>query len=451
MSITELRILEFFDSEEIERMAREAGFVQRTSPITGMKFLLVFSCGLLNTPDGTLAQLAAFLSATAGTEVSPQALDERIHGSARDFLHLCLKKALMMASGIASLPRGVLDKFQHLYVIDSTNFTLHPSLAPVFKGSGGGASAASLRIQFAFDYRTCTMYVELGDVRLSDTSTLARWMDEGVLETDGACLFLFDLGYFKCATLAKIASKKDRSFLSKLQFGLKLKRPDGTELDLSSLLKKGPDPFDCAVMVDGLAYRLVGRKLPEEVVNRRIRKAREISKAKCKSGQITKGYRLFLGYALFLTNLPPEYDIECLSAFYRIRWQVELIFKVWKSILSIHRMRSTRADRVLCEVYGKLIVAAIVSALSAMTLALLEGIAVSQHKVARYFRAVAAHWGLAIMAGVEAQGSFLEQVGKALARFCKKTKQKSKPNIEQVLDAIFSNRAFGGQNTAGEP
>jgi hypothetical protein len=44
-------------------MAKDIGFVERRSPVNGLRFLLTFTTGLLNTPDGTLAQLAAFLGA----------------------------------------------------------------------------------------------------------------------------------------------------------------------------------------------------------------------------------------------------------------------------------------------------------------------------------------------------------------------------------------------------
>ena len=76
MQATEVNISRFFDRDEVETVARQSEFVQRRSPVTGMRFLLTITTGLLNTPDGTLAQLAAFLGATCGATVSPQAVDD---------------------------------------------------------------------------------------------------------------------------------------------------------------------------------------------------------------------------------------------------------------------------------------------------------------------------------------------------------------------------------------
>ena len=438
MQTAEVNIARFFDPDEVEAMARQSGFVQRQSPVTGMRFLLTFTTGLLNTPDGTLAQLAAFLGATCGATVSSQAVDERINPMAKEFLGMCLSRALKMSADISRGTGDVIKQFDHVYIIDSTNFELHPALAPKFKGNSGGASPASMRIQFVFDYCTGIIHVEIGDVRLSDTTTLAKLIEVQTLPMDGICLFLSDLGYFKSSTFANIHSQPNHHFLSKLQFGVKLKKSDGTDLELMDILKRKPDQFEFTVMMGKTTCRLVGKRLPDDVVNRKIRKANE----KSKSRQITNLYRLFLHYALFVTSLPTaEYGMVQLFALYRIRWQVELTFKVWKSILLIHCIRSAKEERVFCQVYGKLIVAILSSSLCATTQAFLNGLTLSLHKVARHVRAVAINWAMTITAGMAKHRDFLKTLSRTLARFCKKTRQKNKPTIEEILIQAFPKTA----------
>jgi hypothetical protein len=41
----------------------------------------------------------------------------------------------------------------------------------------------------------------------------------------------------------------------------------------------------------------------------------------------------------------------------RYRWQIELLFKLWKSDLQIDKWRTTNPYRILCELYGKLMAA----------------------------------------------------------------------------------------------
>lgn len=429
MKPEKIDIASYFNEDEVEEIARECGFVQRKSPVTGMRFLLTFTTGLLNTQDGTLAQLAVFLGSTCEASVSPQAIDNRIKPLAMDFLAECLRRAFKLSAAIPRTSSDYLEQFDHVIILDSTTFDLCPELAATFKGYGGSASAAAMRLQFAFDYRTGHMHVEIGDVKLSDSGTLTRLIDSHAMPMDGICLFLTDLGYFKITNLEKIRNNPQHHILTKLQFGTKVTNPDGTDLNLLELLKGSPDEFDLNVKVGNLNCRLVGKKLPDAVVNAKIRKVNKSFDTKGK--QITDKYRLFLHYALYITSLPIEYTMTQLFALYRIRWQVELTFKVWKSILCIHKIRSAKEDRVRCEVYGKLIVAALISCLCAAASAVLDGVVISFHKVARHVKVVASAWTVAVIGGLIDR--FLKNLSRDLARFCKKTKSKHKKTIEQII------------------
>ena len=68
-----------------------------------------------------------------------------------------------------------------------------------------------------------------------------------------------------------------------------------------------------------------------------------------------QGY-LVLRIISYITNI----DIEQLTpkqvaTVYRVRWQVELMFKSFKSVGIVNASRSTKPYRILCEVYAKLI------------------------------------------------------------------------------------------------
>jgi len=423
----------FFSSTEIEQAARSCGFVERSSPITGFKFLLTLTTGLLGTPDASLSQLAAFLSVACKTKVSAQALDERLGIAAMAFMRCCLEKALAMATRPRKFTNCAITNFDHVYIIDSTTFDIHPSLRDVFKGSSGAGSPASMRIQLVLDYRTGLLYAQIGDTKLCDAPTLQRIVENHELDVSGQCLFLSDLGYFKFATFKSI-KENNLHFLSKLMFGVTFHDERGVKINLDDILKEEPDSFDRVVIIDGQPYRLAGARLPDDVVNSRLRKANKKAQKKGKAGTpLTDAYRRFARYAIFLTSLPVTYAMETLYTFYRIRWQIELIFKTWKSILGINKIRSARTARLMCEVYGKLILAAISVMITAAAEAMMDNIVVSLHRAMKHLRSVALYLSAAIMKGGTALNSFVTKQISEIARLCRKHRQKNKPSIETLL------------------
>lgn len=58
----------------------------------------------------------------------------------------------------------------------------------------------------------------------------------------------------------------------------------------------------------------------------------------------------------YITNIPLEYlPKEQVYDFYSLRWQIELIFKTWKSFFRIHHCNSVKLERLECHLYGQLI------------------------------------------------------------------------------------------------
>ena len=113
--------------------------------------------------------------------------------------------------------------------------------------------------------------------------------------------------------------------------GTRLFDEDGSALDLASLLQ-GCWEVDIPVLL-GATYRLdarlMGVRVPKEVAAQRRRKLKEW--ARKKMSQPTKSRLALCDWTLLVTNVPV--DMLCLEealVLARARWQIELLFKLWK-------------------------------------------------------------------------------------------------------------------------
>lgn len=169
---------------------------------------------------------------------------------------------------------------------------------------------------------------------------------------------LQDLGYFVLTHLKAIAEEQQAYYLSRYLFGTSLFTPTGEPLDLGARLKQAArQPFELAVQLEAkekLPCRLICLPLPPEVAAQRRRKAKE--KARRQGKTLSQAYLALLDWLLFVTNVPQTMlSIAQVALLYRVRWQIELIFKLWKSYGGLDRIRGLRRERVLSELYAKMI------------------------------------------------------------------------------------------------
>ena len=104
-----------------------------------------------------------------------------------------------------------------------------------------------------------------------------------------------------------------------------------------------------------LKVRLMLHLLPSEVVSKRLRKARENNKKK-KRGELNKEFIARTHLNLFITNASEEQlPISVIWPLYRLRWQIVLIFKIWKSICKIDEVKRVKRYRLEYYIFAKLI------------------------------------------------------------------------------------------------
>jgi hypothetical protein len=338
---------------EADQAARDTGCVRRVRKLSGATFVQTLVLGWLQDPHASLDALADF-AADLGADLSPQALDQRLTPAATRCLAEVLTAALqrVVAATPAALP--LLRRFQGVYVFDTTTVSLPAALAALWPGCGGapGEGQAALKAHACLELTTGALGLDFGPGRQPDVrSALARGpLPEGALR-------LADRGFFDMGVLRDLTDQ-GVFWVTRVPARLVVQPGPGVAVALAEFLgRQEGDRLDAEVRVGGggqLPCRLLARRAPAAVAAQR--RARLSRQAKKKGRKVSAPQLALCGWTVYLTNLgADQLRWEEVWVLARARWQVELLFKLWKGHGGLGAWRGERAERVLCELYAKLI------------------------------------------------------------------------------------------------
>jgi hypothetical protein len=338
--------------------AWSAGYEQRPTQtkLSGEAFVLTLVGGFLRDPQASRSVLAA-TAGQLGVAISPQGLDQRLAAPGARLLQAVLRtatRATVARAEPSALP--LLERFAAVYAQDSTVIALPDALGPEWPGCGGRTAQgtqAAVKAQLRLELRGGQLAgPELQAGRAHDQSG-ALVDDLGV----PGSLHLRDLGYFSLDRLAAL-SAADRYWLTRAKAGVHVTLADGTaQVTAAWLRAQGPALQDVAVTVGQrgpLAARLIAAPVPPAVAQERRRKLRAEAQ---REGHTPSRARLSLAdWTVVLTNVPPALltGAEALVLL-GVRWQIELVFKLWKQNRRLAQWQSTRPQAILCELYAKLL------------------------------------------------------------------------------------------------
>ena len=295
-----------------------------------------------------------------GTSLTPQSLEERINKEETvEYIKKVLEDAInKRLDFFMQESHDLFSLFSDVEIQDSTIITLNEKLADKFKGSGGNASSSSIKVDFVYSLKYCKVVkLTLHEGACPDQS-IAK--DDSHIAPIGS-LQLQDLGYFVLERF-KLLDMDGRYYLSRLSSSVNvyLSPEDSVCVNLSEYINKefnNANVIDITVYIgakEKLPVRLIVYRLAEQVVAERRRKA--IESARRKGRKPSKEHLNWLMFSCFISNVPKEiWKPEVIGTVYRLRWQIELMFKYWKSLLKIHILKGTRAERIQCIIYARLL------------------------------------------------------------------------------------------------
>ena len=415
-----------------DKAARTTRFVQRTSPLGGATFTQTLVFGFLGKPQATLEELPQ-TAATWGVESSPQALDQRFTMAAATCVKQVLDAALTRVISADPVAISFLARFTAVAVQESSTMVLPDALAAVWQGCGGRtpeSTSAALKLQVRLDMRTGCLAVQFQDGRASDrTAELPGPLPAGALR-------LADLGDWSLEALQALA-QQGVFWLSRLQLQTAVYDAAGDRQELLAFLEASPtDTVEHQVTLGidpRVPARLLATRVPQDVAAVRRRRLRVAAQTK---GWQVRAVRLALAaWTVLVTNVPAaRLTLGEARVLARVRWQIELLFKLWKSHGRVDESRSTTPGRILCDVYAKLLAMLVQHWVFVVSCWAYPDRSLT--KAAQTVQKHALHLASAF-ASVQRLTAALLTVTRCLTAGCRMNRRKKHPNTYQLLlDAI---------------
>ncbi len=341
-----------------DALARQTGFVQReqAGKVSGKRFAACVVLGLLQRGEVTMSDLSHFATHLQMT-ISTQGLHDRFTQSAAAFLEGMLNIAFTQVVAADPVAIPLLRRFREVIVEDSSTFSLPDACRERWRGCGGNSTAAShsaFKIQVRWDLLSGGFKgMALQDGRTPDNRSVLKGQRRGAKSVRDA-----DLGYFDTAEFAE-EEEADEYFFSRYKCAVKVFDRQGNELDVIARLREHAQDqeYECEVLVGAMRQvpaRLIAVPVPEEVAVKRRethqRKAQKHSRTSSAQGMD------LCQWTILLTNIPAqELSIPEALILLRLRWQIELLFKLWKDEGQADVSRSEQPWHVLCDISAKLL------------------------------------------------------------------------------------------------
>lgn len=356
-------ITKFFSAKKIEQLARQTKFVQRDSELSGLDFLVLCIFAHQQSDLISLEGMCGELFKD-GVRITKQSLQDRFNHNAVEFITQVLNRAL--AIRLNQKPPLSHRVFKRIIIWDSTQVQLPASFCEKYRGHGGGASAAGIKLQYGFDILSQKIIVML--VQEAVRSDLRQEVQD--LEKND--LRIEDLGYFNLKRFEKIKTGQ-AFFLSRHRFNVTVfeyKNHTFKELNLVKLarvMRIGERRTIEAFIghKEKMPVRMIIEKVSQQLAGEKRRKLKTDKHNKRKN---LSNKRLKLcDLNIYITNTSEQQiPAEQIRNYYSLRWQIEIIFKSWKSTFKINRTKSMKLERFECLHLGTLILIVLTTNLMAI-------------------------------------------------------------------------------------
>ena len=418
-------------NERADVLAKDSGAIQRVRKFGGADLLHTLVFGWLQHPDASLEMLSS-TAAIRAVDVSDTAVHKRFTSACADFLHAVLEALLsVVVQADEVVPPKVLRHFAAVVMEDSSTIALPDELAQCWRGCGGNQThtSAALKLHVRWDLQSGRLWgPALTEGRCSDhRSPLAHEdLPEG-------SLYVADLGYFSVAEIAQ-RQRQHLFTLTRYQAATVLLDVKRGRLNLWQVLPQRVGQMkEMRVRVgvqEQLPMRLLLLRVPKDIADKRRQDL--LADAKRRQQAISPETLRLADWTILLTDAPVKrLPFQAALILLRERWQMELLYKLWKQYARVDEWRTANSWRVLCELYAKLIGVLLQHWL--MVLFAWQDAQRSLVKLAQVVRDCAGSL-MEALAGERSLASVLRLIERRMGSGCQMNKRKKHPNSAQLLE-----------------
>jgi len=416
---------------DADELGRETGFIRRQRKLTGSHFVNILVWGSMDNPALSYSDMSQD-AVLAGVSITAQGLEQRFTEVAARFMKQVLDRSVeKVIQELRPTAIPILQRFRGVYIRDSSIITLPPQLKDLWPGCGGSeGESAAMKIQIRLDYSSG----RLEGPALQAGREHDRHTPFGPDEPPGS-LTLSDLGYFSLDELQQ-RDGRGQYFITRYKVGTALFDCNGERFDLIRWLSSQEGNIAEVQLLLGakhrLSVRLIAYRLTQQQADRRRRRLKEY--ARKKQVMPKKESLILAGWLIVLTNLPvEELSAQEILTIGRVRWQVEILFRVWKSEGFVDKWRSENPWRILCEIYAKFIGLLMTHWILLTRWYLFPDLSLA--KVRQAVGRLAISFLLALREGISLR-PLLEQVQELIEQTCRMNKRRAHPATFQILLAL---------------
>jgi hypothetical protein len=371
LSKTGHQLKNIFNEEALNELGKAVKFSQRNRSITPSRIALAFMEVLSCSKAESIADIQRGFNGLFGLNVQYKPFHNQL--SKKQFSEFMRQLFLQILEQLACRALSFdkdspFARFSNIVLQDGTSFAVHPRLSEHYPGRFHSTHPAAVELHVSMDLLSESVEQV---ILTADSAAEAQFLPAP--ENLRGCLLMADRGYFKKAYFQQLI-ENEAFFIIKGKSSMnpqvdRVITDDGKEIKAwrdsplkklkGKLRKNGPMDMDIhwTSRNENIPCRLIVTWNPE-----------------------------IKAYQYLLTNLPrDEFTVSDVIEAYRLRWQIELLFKEWKSYANLAVFKTSK-DTLLDGLIWASLCAATLKRFFAHKTQKLTGKSISTRKVAMCFR-----------------------------------------------------------------